>query len=219
MNVSGRMARMAVLAVALGAVLAGCATNRGVINVSYPAGTNPEAGRTVAIVKVTDSRVFEVAPKQASVPSLKGGDIANPAVTARAIARKRNSYGKALGDILLPEGRSVTDVVREAVTGSLREKGYRVVEAAAPGAGAAVPIEVDIRQFWSWFTPGFWAISLEFEAIVQIKGDVFAGGSEELVRGYAQVHGQAAGTGAWLKTINKGLEDLAARIREKLRTP
>ena len=196
----------------------GCATNRGILDVRINGIQNPDSGPAVTIVRVTDNRVFEAAPRTPSVPSLKGGEIGDKAITSRAIARKRNAYGKALGDILLPEGRTVENVVREALVKSFREAGYRVIEDAARSEDKdkAMRIEADIEQFWSWFTPGFWAVSLEFEAKVKIKGDVPPFKNGETVRGHVQLHTQAAGPRAWLNTINKGIDAFIAEVKNSL---
>jgi hypothetical protein len=206
-----RIVGMVMLAGLLGT---GCATNRGILDVKVTEPQNPASGKAVVIARVTDNRVFELAPKEASIPSLRGGEIADKAITSRAIARKRNGYGKALGDILLPEGRTVEALVREALVKSFREAGYRVVDGA--DKGNAVPIEADIEQFWSWMTPGFWAISLEFEAKVKIKGDVPSFKNGETVRGYIELHTQAAGTGAWQNTINKGIAVFVEEVKKRL---
>jgi hypothetical protein len=39
------------------------------------------------------------------------------------VARKRNGWGKVLGDILLPEGRTVSDLVEEVVAKAFIESG------------------------------------------------------------------------------------------------
>lgn len=201
-------------ALAMAAFGSGCATNRGIMDVQLDVPLDPASGQAVKIVRVTDLRKFELAPRAPSVPSLKGGEIDDPAITSRAIARKRNGYGKALGDILLPEGRTVEDLVRESLTKALREAGYRVV--AAEGTAKAIPIEADIEQFWSWFTPGFWALSLEFEAKVQIKGNLPSYKDGSLVRGYVLLHSQAATTAAWQNTIQKGLDNLGDEFKAGL---
>ncbi len=194
----------------------GCATNRGIVDVRIPESPNPASGTAVTILRVTDKRVFEKAPRVASVPSLRGGEIGDQAITSRAIARKRNGYGKALGDILLPEGRTVEDLVRESLAKSFRDAGYRVIDAASGSTDKAVPIEADIEQFWSWVTPGFWAVSMELEAKVSIKGDIPPFQNGETVRGYVQLHTQAAGTRAWVNTINKGIEAFVAEVKKRL---
>ncbi len=203
------------VAMLAGLIGSGCATNRGILDVRIDVPQDPAAGKAVRIEQVRDKRVFEVAPREASIPSLKGAEINDQAITSRAIARKRNGYGKAIGDILLPEGRTVEDLVREALTKSFREAGYRVVAGDAK-ADKAVSIEADIEQFWAWFTPGFWAVSLEFEAKVAIKGNVKAFKEGKTVRGYVQLHSQAAVTGAWLNTLNKGLENFTAEVKGEL---
>jgi len=197
----------------------GCATNRGILDIRIEPGINPEDGPPVMITRVVDSRVFELKPSEPNVPSLRGGEIDDPAITSRAIARKRNSFGKAMGDVLLPEGRTVQDVVREAVEKALQEKGYRVIDSAASTSVAASPLEVEVAQFWAWFRPGFWSIALDFRATITLKGPVTLSGTEETVEGSVTRHGQAATGGAWTKTIMQGLDDLIANTKEKLKDP
>lgn len=150
------------LFVALIAVfISGCATSRSEIGLATPepkTGTRSAEPDTVAIVSVTDERVFEVEPEKPSTPSLGfgGADEATAAVRARALGRKRGGYGQALGDVLLQEGSTVTGVVREHVAAAAREAGYRVVE---PGE-ADVTLDVTIDRFWSWVDPGVFTIKL-----------------------------------------------------------
>lgn len=206
----------AALALSMGS---GCATSRGVLDVQTPEVPDPASQSVVVITKVTDSRVFELQPGLPSVPSLKDGQIGNPEITSRAIARKRNAYGKALGDVLLPEGRTVEDVVRESLERALREKGYSVIGPRNSAASSAIPLEAEILQYWAWFTPGFWAASLEFEVILLIESPIFENTGDEGVRGYVKLSTQAATGGAWLNTINKGTDDLVAQIKDRLAEP
>jgi hypothetical protein len=60
----------------------------------------------------------------------------------------------AFAEILLPEGRTVEQIVREAATKALAEKGYAVVAEESPEFAQALPVNIEIQQFWSWFTPG-----------------------------------------------------------------
>lgn len=198
---------------------AGCATSRGILDVRIPPTTDAGGGKTVVLKAVTDVRAFELKPRQASIPSLRDGQIANKAITSRAIARKRNGYGKALGDILLPEGRTVEELAQEAVVKALQEKGYSVAAGGTQGVGDAIPMEVDIHQFWAWFTPGFWAVKLEFEAILEIRGPATVSGEKETVRGYIRLRSQAANSRAWMNTINKGIDDLVEKIKAGLKEP
>ena len=61
------------------AILSGCATSRGIIDVQEDVSGNPTAGVALKISRVTDARKFEIDPKQADIPSLKNDEINNPA--------------------------------------------------------------------------------------------------------------------------------------------
>ena len=197
------------------AALGGCATTRGVVDLPTASSTEPAAERAtsgipVFISIVEDQRVFELSPKDPSIPSLKDGQIENSELKSRAIARKRNTWGKALGDVMLPEGKTVTSVVKENARAALEDSGYRVVD--QPGEG--VPeIEIMIHKFWSWFTPGFWALKLEFQSELEIKNNLQGVPSVVQVKGYAHQKHQAATGGAWIQTMQVGMDDLRSNIR------
>jgi uncharacterized lipoprotein YajG len=203
-------------------LLSGCAATRSTIDVAAakPAALPTAAPKVqVAIVRVNDARQFEAAPRSPSTPSLQSAeDLNNPQIRARAVARKRGGFGQALADILLPEGRSVAQLVREAATQALRDKGYGVVDASA-AAGNALPLELEIKQYWAWFTPGFWAIKLEFEAIVAMKGDMLIGDKELTVRTYAIAEAMAATDAQWSRILQQGYDDLVAKMKAALRDP
>jgi uncharacterized lipoprotein YajG len=210
----------AIAAMALAAgLLSGCAATRSTIDlpVSRPEAARPATQKAVKLVRVSDKRMFELNPSEPSKPSLGNPEeIKDPAITARAIARKRGGFGMALADILLPPGRTVEQVVAEAVASALRDQGYTVVDEKSPAYGSAVPVTVDIQQFWSWLTPGFWAISIEFESIVVIRSTGLFPNPEETIRGYTLVRTIAATDGEWQKTMQQGLADLVEQIKKKL---
>ena len=212
-RISGELAAFVLLLAVLGS---GCATSRGVLDVRTTMESNPASGTAVKIISVTDSRVFEVSPGSASIPSLKGDEIHNKAITSRAFARKRNSYGKALGDILLPEGRTVNLLAQENITRSLRQSGYRVLARDEAGYDQAIPVTVDIRKFWAWVTPGFWAIALEFETEMHITGAIGRLGAGKTVRGYVRNKSGGAKSGVWLETVQLGLADFVTNLKKEL---
>jgi len=198
---------------------AGCATNRGIIDLRAPLATNPSDGPVVKIIAVNDLRQFELRPQVASTPSLKDGQIGNKTVTSRAIARKRNGYGKALGDILLPEGRSVADLVKGSAQKALQERGYIVVEKDSPRYATALPLELDVHQFWAWVNMGFWSLELEFEGIINTRNsDIFIN-SRDKIRGHVSLKTQAAGTRAWTNILTQGLDELGVQIKRNIKNP
>jgi uncharacterized lipoprotein YajG len=172
---SGSHVAIALLLISV--ILGGCATSRSEIRLSSPeAAPAPKAatkGRTVVIRSVKDERVFEEAPKVASTPSLGfgGAQQASDEVKARAVGRKRGGFGKAMGDVLLENGQTVVGLVRDNLTTAFQQAGYQV---ANEGAAESAPLMVDvhIKQFWAWFQPGFWAISLNanIETILEVSG-------------------------------------------------
>ena len=191
----------------------GCATGRDIIDVRVPPGGGAPTGPLAYIERVTDQRQFEADPRTANIPSLMNAEeIRNPAITSRAIARKRGGFGKALGDILLPEGRTVMVLVEEALTRALRDAGYRVVGKQDAGAASAIPVEAEIEQFWAYFRPGFAQIAVEFETRVRIKAAMPGFQTSEPVKGASRVTGQAATESKWIEAVNKGLDDFAANM-------
>ena len=75
------------LVLCLGLLATGCATSRGVIDVTAPETANPETGVAVAVVEVKDRRAFQIDPPRPSIPSLKNDEIGDRTITSRAIAR------------------------------------------------------------------------------------------------------------------------------------
>ncbi len=194
----------------------GCALTRGVMDIKGKPVANPESGKAIKIVSVTDNRVFEVAPSSASTPSLQGDEINDKAITSRAVARKRNTVGAALGDIVLPENRTVTMVAQERITRVFRESGYRVLEVGDSDYDRAIPVTVNIEKFWSWFSPGFWKVSLEFDADMHIQGSIGNLGKGKNIKGYARLKSSTGSSGAFRKTIIKGLDDFASNLKKEI---
>jgi len=198
------------------AAITGCATNRGILDVATEVGENPESGVAVKFHRVSDNREFFMAPPEANMPSLKGGEIGNKAITSRAIARKRNSFGQALGDILLPEGDTVAGLVEEQLTDSFRDSGYRVVVEGDADFTDAIPLDIDIDKFWGWFQPGFWQIKLQYETLIRLKGPLgpYVDGKE--YQNKTELGAQAASGKNWLKAIQLNLNEIAADVETDL---
>jgi hypothetical protein len=213
MNAWNRSFRPAIAAGVAALLLSGCAVTRSTIDIAAPPAQAGPTSAYATITMVRDARRFEANPRAPSTPSLQDPEeIKNPAITSRAVARKRGGLGAALADILLPEGRTVEQVVREAATTALREQGYAVVDERSPDRARAVPVELIVQQFWSWFSPGFAAISVEFEGIVRMRSDLLVAAPTDLVRGYARIQALAATDEEWSKAMHQGVTDLTAKM-------
>jgi len=198
---------MAALAAAL--LISGCAVTRSEVQLGAGPSAAPTAvasGKSIAIGKVVDARRFEASPREPSTPSLgsEGGD---DATRARAIARKRNTYGMALGDVLLAPGQTVAGVVREHLVVALRDAGYRVVDA---GTGGVPVVDVDIQQFWSWLTPGFFAVTVS--TIVATDMRIGGRATPVAVRVTNQESALAVTDGAWTEAVDKAMAKWRADV-------
>ncbi len=196
--------------------LGGCATSRSNVLPEVENVQNPTQGTAVKIADVTDLRLFEQDPRQPDIPSLSGNDIQDPALTARAIARKRNGFGMALGDVLLPEGRTVSELFRQAVTQSFRHAGYRVLASEDPGYDQAVPVQVKIKQYWSWFRPGFWAVTVSSRAEAQIEAPLAPLANGALVKSEVSDSMQAVFESDWRDISAKGLAGFVRNLQDTL---
>jgi hypothetical protein len=195
----------------------GCATTRGELDVAVSLPQDPGGEPAFRVPEVTDRRVFQARPPNPSIPSLKNPDqIRDKAITSRAIARKRNGYGMAMGDILLPEGHTVSQLASDAIVRAFRLAGFSVVGPGDPAFSFAIPVQAEIDQLWAWVTPGFWAMAIEFESRVRVTTDLGSFRDGEEVRGYIRLRSAAVTSGKWLKTIDLGLEDFVSALRSKL---
>lgn len=196
--------------------LTGCATSRSVVDPSIAASANPVQGKAVRIEKVVDARVFEKAPSEPSTPSLDPSEPTDDKIKARAIARKRNGYGKALGDVLLPENKTAANLVSDAVAEGFRASGYRVLVPGDAGFEQAIPVTADARQFWAWFTPGFWSITMSHRSEVKLDAPLPVLQSGKVVTAEAEDSRQAATESAWQEIVSKGMTELAKSVRAAL---
>lgn len=203
----------------LGFIATGCATSRGIVDVRVPEMANPDTATLVKITEVRDLRVFQIKPPQPSTPSLKNDEVNDRTITRRAVARKRNTYGMALGDILLPAGKSVDQLARSALENALRESGYAVVSEGEPGYESARALSADIEKFWSWMSPGFWTITLHFEALVVLKGDWPVEEGKREVHSRSTASGMGATTGLWEQVFNTGIADLTRSVKDVITEP
>jgi hypothetical protein len=204
------------------AVLGGCATSRSEVKLSTPepqAATPVTKARAVVIRSVKDERTFAEAPSDPSVPSLGSGGAsqATDVIKARAIARKRNTFGQALGDVLLEPGATVPGLVRDNLTAAFRQAGYRVAPDVASAGPSPLVVDVQIKKFWSWFQPGFWALTLhaQIETDLQVTGS----GTPTAIRVKTEDSRQMATDSAWIELVEKALTAYRAEAAAKLAGP
>jgi hypothetical protein len=191
-------------------LVSGCATPRSVVAVDQDLGIgNPQQVEAVRIAKVSDERKFTASPPQADMPSLAGSDIDDPAIRLRAIGRKRGGFGMALGDVLLPPGQTVSGLIGEATAAGFRKAGFRVLSEGDAGYDQAIPVEVTVREFWSWFSPGFASVKVTNRGELWLQGPLPAVSDGAVVHGGGVVSGGAIFESDWQKVAVMGVQSLA----------
>lgn len=185
------------------------------LDVPTPGSAVVSGGKPIVIDSIHDARLFEADPGDPSTPSLKSG--ARYALDAdqrkEAIARKRGGFGKALGDILLTPGDNVETVTRQLLTNALTARGYTVMDAQHAPADAP-HISADIRQFWAWFTPGFFAAAIEAKVDTLVKLDGPNGHRQVTVKGYGRNSIQVAREANWQLAYQRAFEDYFKQFAE-----
>ncbi|WP_218723236.1 flagellar biosynthesis protein [Pseudomonas bubulae] len=203
-----------ILAVAALVLLAGCATNRAEVDVLRPGDTQtpaPSNGKKVYISAV-DDRVFQIKPSSSDIPSLKYDEIDDKSITERAIARKRNNFNMAIGDVLLPEGRTVSELVGHAVATAYRQAGYEVV--SSPGARDVSEVKVNIIEFWSWYSAeGVLDKVLRNKSLLQIKAP---GTPVQTVKTLVSENVKVATDTDWKTITESGLEAITQETLKQL---
>lgn len=197
-------------------LLGGCATSRSYmrLDVSHSSATvTTPTGKAVAIDTVQDARKFEEKPSDPSVPSLKSGEEykLDAEQRKRAIARKRNGYGMAMGDILLDGDQTVETLTRGLVADCFARHGFQVI---APGSAApadALHVNTTIDEFWAWFTPGMWTVDMEAKIHTVIRT---ATGVQLDVRAYGKNSGGSGKEDNWREAFDRTFKDYAARCDE-----
>lgn len=198
--------------------LSGCATTRGLVSLESPEKpvSSSVAVQKIAVINMVDDiRVFEDKPKQANIPSLKGGlEKATELEKSKAIARKRNGYGKAMGDILLKD-ETVSSVLQKRVEAALLKSGYTIIPASQVSKPDLV-LNVKVEKFWSWMQPGFSYITLNTEIETEIQN---TNDPDKIIHTYSKISkptAMASGS-RWIKTINEALHDYENRLTDQLK--
>jgi uncharacterized lipoprotein YajG len=201
-------------------ILGGCATSRSVLDISAPASdkvTTSSNGKYVYINTIIDKRVFEVSPSEPNIPSLNPSEDQSDQIKLRAVARKRNGFGKALGDMLLKEGQTVESLTAASIRQAFVEKGYRVIESKDKTNASTYIVDADIVKFWSWMNPGFLAISLSTEVSTGLTIKSPEGTNKQTISVKESDYYQTAMENNWVAVINMALRAYVDELKSKLK--
>lgn len=207
--------KLNIMVAALALLLGGCVTGTRNVDLVMDTYTNEKTSSgEVYIASISDDRVFEQKPQEPSTPSVKGtleeiskDDLSN------LIGRQRNSYGKGMGMVALPEGGTVPDEMRKLLVEGLESRGYTVTD----NASAPIQLAVNVSEFWAWFTPGFVAVKFEAKIASELN---FSGSVDQSISvdarsmNKAQVASDANWRLAYKRAFSIFLDDLDKKLDE-----
>lgn len=206
----------------------GCAASRSVVNLEIADEiANPTTGIAVKFVSVEDKRVFELDRKVLENPFISEAEINNEVTKSRLIARKRNGYGVAKGDVFLPDGMTVESLVAGELIKVFRSAGYRVITEDDNDFATAIPIEIEILQFWSWHTwraGQFKTGNMSRSKVgnvseLRFKGDLGKGVDMHVIENrFLSEPYVAIFDSDWTKTTSNGLKGLMVKVEAYLKS-
>jgi len=196
-----------------------CATSRSLLSLATPSSDKiaQANGMEIYIRSVADKRIFEVNPRSPEIPSLDPSEPQNDHVRRRAIARKRSTYGKGLGDILLNEGQTVESVITDTLRQAFVENGYAIVRNDPNLSSNSKIVDVESKKFWSWMNPGFWALTLSTEINTDIVVKGTGAGEKQTIDVKAADHFQTGVDGNWQSVMQSALRDYISEVKTKLK--
>lgn len=175
--------------------------------------TLPAAKKTIFINSVADNRKFLQKSDDRSVQVL---DTAKED-KSKVIGLKRNNLGMVIGTLYLDDNKTVEQFTRDAVSRTLKQNGYTVIENKGKIQKDTVIADIQITKFWTWHTPGIWDIDIksEIEHIVTLKRN---GKVDKLrVNGLGTTK-KAIGTHeAYQQSIKAAHENLLKNLKKKIR--
>ncbi len=202
---------MALLTVCL--LASGCVSKT--LKITAPSVKAPEAvTATVKIESVKDDRVFIRSPQNPAKPSIEDDKIDDKKLTDKAIGRMRHGlFHTALWNYSLKDKEDIYSLCERIASNSLVAAGYRVVDKSSPDYATAIPVSVNVNQFWIWMQPKF-NIDLNFDGELALKSENKA--LNVSATGSKTVSTAMATPGVWESTVDSGVASLQANLIEEL---
>ena len=112
--------------------------------------------------------------------------------------------------MVLPSGRTVSQLVGSAVGNAYTQAGYQLVDGPASDASQ---VTVHIKEFWTWFSPGFAYVAVNNKAklVIETSGQAPMEISTEVEDGM-----QFVTDSDWAKVTSQGLNEVTVAVAKKL---
>lgn len=199
--------------------LTSCASNRSVLIVTpEDPHSSTFLNKSAVIRSITDARQFMDKPPTPDIPSLGQGGILKHSteLRSRSIGRKRNRYGKSLGDVFLEENNSVQNLVINTLVNVLNKYGYKIYDINSPYPPETILVDITINKFWSWIDIGFWSIGIEAEIDTAVS-ITYDDNKTKSISARTSNRVMAATDSAWKETIDLVLQDYKNNAVDELK--
>jgi len=204
-------------AVWMAVFLFGCASQQAVLQIATPQARAASAPvRIFKLQSLSDARVFEARPRQASVPSIEGGKTSDKQLASRAIGRRRGPLGKAKANILVGVNQTVEQLIHDTLGAALARAGAVLVEPSDSRYAQAEPMDVRITQLWGWVRPGAVKVAIEFNLSITLKANLSGFEAGRVVSAQQTVSGAVLGESDWKAVLDAGLLTLADNLAREL---
>ena len=205
-------------------VLGGCATDRSNLKIGQAETVQavaPLTGKSVLVRNVRDARVFEEKPGNPSTPSMGFGDLASAdaeRLKKRAIGRKRNTFGQALGDVMLDEGQTVEGMVSKSIKDAFAESGYAIIDNPSLAKPETLIVDARIDRFWAWVKPGFWALTFSGDISTDLAVTTQTGERKlnTVVSSHAEQSRQTGVESNWIEIYDEALAIYRASLKSHI---
>ncbi len=201
-------------------LLSGCtAPPRSVIDISLPSLTQISNANEIEVYisSSEDNRLFEPQSTDFSNPSLNPDAVQGNDINARAIARKSDSDGKGLGDILLPEGKTIEFLISSVLKQTLIANGYKIISDKDLITDNTSIVDTKIDKFWAWMNQGLLNTTITSQISTSI---VFKSRNktDKITTSVKQSDTyQSASDSNWKEIIEKALNEYAVKLSSQLK--
>lgn len=207
------LSRILVLGMAI-VLLNGCALGRGELNLddSVTGYQRNQVGQKIVIDAVMDQRSFVLDASDPKQPSVNGDYIDS---RESLIARKGNAMDKTLGDIVLSNGQTVTNIIEKVVKKSLNDAGFTVLDNPLEADANTAHAVVNIKNFWGWTDSDILVARINTD--VNIEVIITAGDYTTTINSETKStnKGMAAATKHWLNAFRINLERMHQELKNK----
>ena len=103
--------------------------------------------------------------------------------------------------------------MKENIEIAFLEAGYNIIKSEKNINSQTIIVSAEINKFWTWMTPGFWAITLSTEVSSNLKINTI---KKEEINVHTKGYYQTGMESNYLEVTQKALKKHIEKIKEKI---